>query len=146
MQSDGSLKKNVIDNKLCVWYNIGLKVCRVKLYCTSILSCYFSVHCFNLLKDLYHDFATFPLIYSFQWFPQDPVKGGAYKWLEYLINKLNRGCFICHKLRILLYKYSRIYKYRSYSGNLIFDSSRLQEGIFVYTLVNCTIKLTNWYM
>ena len=27
-------------------------------------------------------------------------------------------------------------------GKLVFDSSRLQEGIFVYTLVNCTIKLT----
>ena len=31
---------------------------------------------------------------------------------------------------------------RSCSGELVFDSSHLQERIFVYTLVNRTIKLT----
>ena len=30
---------------------------------------------------------------------------------------------------------------RSCRGKLVFDSSRLQERIFVYTLVNCTIKV-----
>ena len=27
---------------------------------------------------LYHDFAAFPLLYAVQYFPQDPVKDGAY--------------------------------------------------------------------
>ena len=31
---------------------------------------------------------------------------------------------------------------RSCSGKLVFDSSRLQERIFVYTLENCTRNLT----
>ena len=61
--------------------------------------------------SLYHDIVAFPLIYAVQYFPQDPVKGGAYNWLEYLMNKLKCGCFIGHDTRILLYKYSWIYKY-----------------------------------
>ena len=55
---------------------------------------------------LHHDFAAFPLIYAVQYFPQDPVEGGAYNCLEYLMNKLKGGCFIGHDTRNLLYKYS----------------------------------------
>ena len=67
--------------------------------------------------------------------PQDPVKGGAYNWLEYLMNKLNRDCFISHDTRILLYNTREYTNIPSCSGKLDFDSSRLQEGTFVYTLV-----------
>ena len=59
---------------------------------------------------MYHDFAAFPMIYAVQQFPQDPVKGGAYIWLEYPMNKLKGGCFIGHDARISLYKLW-IYKY-----------------------------------
>ena len=52
-----------------------------------------------------------------------------------LVNKLNRDCFIGHDTRILLYKYCEYTNIPSSSGKLVFDSSRLQEGIFVYTLV-----------
>ena len=46
-----------------------------------------------------------------QEFPQDPVKGGAYNRLEYLMKKLKGDCFIGHDTSILLYKYLWIYKY-----------------------------------
>ena len=58
------------------------------------------------------------------------------------MNKLKGDCFIGHDTSIFLYKYSCMYKYRSCSGKLFFDLSHLQERIFVYTLINCTIKLT----
>ena len=41
----------------------------------------------------------------------NPVKGGAYNWLEYLMYKLKDDCFIGHDTRILMYKYLCIYKY-----------------------------------
>ena len=50
-----------------------------------------------------------------------------------LMNKLKGGHFIGHDTRILLYKYSWVYKYSILlgGGGLVFDSPRLQEGIFV---------------
>ena len=50
--------------------------------------------------------------------------------------KLIGDCFICHFIA-----YPNI---RSCRGKIVFDSSRQQEQIFVYTLVhvNCTIKRT----
>ena len=69
------------------------------------------VFLYEIDKTLYHEFADFPLIYAVQEFPQDPVKGGAYNWLEYLMNKLNSDCCIGHDTSILLYKYSWINKY-----------------------------------
>ena len=52
------------------------------------------------------------------------------------MNKLKGGCFFSHDTSILLYEIAREYtNIPSCSGKLIFDSSLLQEGIFVYTLV-----------
>ena len=51
------------------------------------------------------------------------------------MDKLNRDCFIGHDTRILLYNTREYTNIPSCSGKLIFDSSSLQEGIFVYTPV-----------
>ena len=55
------------------------------------------------------------------------------------MNKLEDGCFSGHDTRIFIVQITvNIQIFPLVGGN--FDSSRLQEGIFVYTLVNCTIK------
>ena len=91
---------------------------------------------------LYHDFAAFPLIYAVQYFPQDPVEGGAYNCLEYLMNKL--------KVVVLLVMIQEIYctntreytNIPSYRGNS--SSTRpayKREYLYIHSQ-NCTIKLT----
>ena len=65
------------------------------------------------------------------------------------MNKLKGDCFIGRDTSILLYKI--LVNIQIFAlvggggggGKLVFDWSRLQDRIFVYTLViNCTIKLT----
>ena len=75
------------------------------------------------------------------------AKGGAYNWLEYLMNKLkvivllviiHVQVFYCTNTR----EYTNI---RSCRGKLVLNLSSLQERIFVYTLVNCTINVSQYY-
>ena len=51
------------------------------------------------------------------------------------MNKLNRYCFINHDTRILLYNTREYTNIPSCCRKLVFDSSCLQEEIFVYTFV-----------
>ena len=66
-----------------------------------------------------------------------------------LMNKLKGDCFIGHDTNFIVQILVKIQIFALVGGGgggggggLVFDSSHLQEQIIVYTLVNCTIKLT----
>ena len=123
-------------------FNISFGICWTSMHWKTIFKCYYCINStvYSLVSQLCR--LSFDLCCSL--ISTRPAKGGAYKidlsiwWM----NKLKGGCFIGHDTSILLHKYSWIYNIRSCTGKLVFHSSRLQERIFVYTVVNCTIKLT----
>ena len=56
------------------------------------------------------------------------------------MDKLKGGYFIGHDTSILLYNTREYTNTPSCRGKLVFDSSRLQEELFVYTLVKLYTK------
>ena len=59
------------------------------------------------------------------------------------MNKLKGDCFIGHVIQEFYCTNTREYtNISSYRGKLVSDSPRLQEGLFVFTLVNLYNKAT----